>query len=155
MSSKMFICPRCGEFFYSDSKFPICRKCEFEEIINISEETDKEYLSLPNVKAMNDYEEHLREQYVYTNPAFSKKYYNLRIEKDKEIEAEQQRQWHDHPQCPKCFSPNTYRTTQNFSLGKSIVGSLLGGTSGAIIGGQSGQGKEICVCRNCGHKWRG
>lgn len=83
--------------------------------------------------------------------------------KEKEYQKERLQQLkRDHvPFCPKCKSINLTFVNQKLSLGRTVVGAVVGsvvtlgiGTAvGATMGGLSSKKGKV-KCLNCGHTWK-
>lgn len=117
------ICPHCGyiNFYVKPSKFPICKCCDYEDPIIIT--NDERHNLVVSIKAsINEQksneeladiiDEALREKYVYDNEHFSKKAYNDMLEyterKEKEAKAFFSSNSSD-PHTPKCPTLWQYR----------------------------------------------
>lgn len=62
--------------------------------------------------------------------------------------------------CPKCKSTSISYDTKKLSIGRGVVGGLIGSTVnpigtavGVTVGGLSSK-KGYCVCLNCGKRWK-
>lgn len=64
------------------------------------------------------------------------------------------------PYCPKCKSTHLTHVNKKLSLGRTVVGGIIGGAvtgglgaAGATLGGLSSKDGKI-KCLNCGHTWK-
>jgi hypothetical protein len=64
------------------------------------------------------------------------------------------------PYCPKCHSTNITFVRKKLSLGRTVVGGVVGslinpiaGGAGAVLGGLSSK-KGKAKCLNCGKEWK-
>ncbi len=153
------ICPHCGyiNFYVKPSKFPICKCCDYEDPIIIT--NDERHNLVVSIKAsINEQksneeladiiDEALREKYVYDNEHFSKKAYNDMLEyterKEKEAKAFFSSNGNDPhtPKCPTCGSTN---------LRKVSVGAKA--LSVGLLGIFSQKVKKTWHCNSCGYEW--
>ena len=153
------ICPHCGyiNFYVKPSKFPICKCCDYEDPIIIT--NDERHNLVVSIKAsINEQksneeladiiDEALREKYVYDNEHFSKKAYNDMLEyterKEKEAKAFFSSNSSDPhtPKCPTCGSTD---------LRKVSVGAKA--MSVGLFGIFSQKVKKTRHCNSCGYEW--
>ena len=115
--------------------------------------TGKEYNSFwqrsPNKDdwwdALENLEETVREEYVYSNPQFNQKKYEKREQKDQERIARNKAglsPLDNHPKCPTCGSENLSRISGIGTI--SIFGNF------GITNGDAG---KTFKCNNCGYRW--
>lgn len=117
---QLVLCPRCGELFKipPENKFPVCRICEYDDLI-IEPITNTEYNKIyqtPNYtqSVSDELDESLREQYVYTNPAFDKIWYNRRLSKTQQAESEPSAS--SQVRCPQCGSTSIQAVQRKWSM---------------------------------------
>lgn len=153
------ICPHCGyiNFYVKPSKFPICKCCDYEDPIIIT--NDERHNLVVSIKAsINEQksneeladiiDEALREKYVYDNEHFSKKAYNDMLEyterKEKEAKAFFSSNSSDPhtPKCPTCGSTDLRKV----SVGAKAV-------SVGLFGIFSQKVKKTWHCEICGYEW--
>lgn len=153
------ICPHCGyiNFYVKPSKFPICKCCDYEDPIIIT--NDERHNLVVSIKAsINEQksneeladiiDEALRKKYVYDNEHFSKKAYNDMLEyterKEKEAKAFFNSNSSDPhtPKCPTCGSTDLRKV----SVGAKAV-------SVGLFGIFSQKVKKTWHCNSCGYEW--
>lgn len=153
------ICPHCGyiNFYVKPSKFPICKCCDYEDPIIIT--NDERHDLVVSIKAsINEQksneeladiiDEALREKYVYGNEHFSKKAYNDMLEYTERKEEEAKAFFNSHssdphtPKCPTCGSTDLRKV----SVGAKAV-------SVGLFGIFSQKVKKTWHCNSCGYEW--
>lgn len=153
------ICPHCGyiNFYVKPSKFPICKCCDYEDPIIIT--NDERHNLVVSIKAsINEQksneeladiiDEALREKYVYDNEHFSKKAYNDMLEYTERKEKEAKTFFGSNssdphtPKCPTCGSTDLRKV----SVGAKAV-------SVGLFGIFSQKVKKTWHCNSCGYEW--
>ena len=153
------ICPHCGyiNFYVKPSKFPICKCCDYEDPIIIT--NDERHDLVVSIKAsINEQksneeladiiDEALREKYVYGNEHFSKKAYNDMLEYTERKEEEAKAFFSSNssdphpPKCPTCGSTDLRKV----SVGAKAV-------SVGLFGIFSQKVKKTWHCNSCGYEW--
>lgn len=153
------ICPHCGyiNFYVKPSKFPICKCCDYEDPIIIT--NDERHDLVVSIKAsINEQksneeladiiDEALREKYVYGNEHFSKKAYNDMLEYTERKEEEARAFFSSNssdphtPKCPTCGSTDLRKV----SVGAKAV-------SVGLFGIFSQKVKKTWHCNSCGYEW--
>lgn len=173
MEKKYYVCPVCGSCGTNSERFPVCRFCkcenmlEFdnsyienieEEIANMSEEDrldlekgepcDSPKHGLKKYFAINEY---MRRKYAFTNSQFSKAKYNERVEYIKEIHKQEelgdQEAYDEVYGRKKVTCPTCGSTnTKKISAGAKAV-------SVGLFGIFSQKVKHQFKCNSCGYEW--
>ena len=65
----------------------------------------------------------------------------------------QRQQMNSQARCPKCGSTSLSADKKGYGYGKAAVGALLVGPVGLLAGG-IGANAHVCVCLNCGFKFK-
>jgi DNA-directed RNA polymerase subunit RPC12/RpoP len=140
---KHYICPICGEYGSSETKFPVCDVCGCENVIIITDKIEKEcdeeiknfskekyqeyldsnegYEGYPENDEIGRgdtmryvYRECLRRKIVYNNPQFSKTAYNKMIKEQHKFDEEYDKRM-NVIHCPYCGSTQIQMVPRKWS----------------------------------------
>lgn len=146
----MKICLNCGDKLVDAAKFcPTCKNKKNFEVVdrNDLERINEIIASVPNPK------NGLRPKWEQkTNNIIGKSANSVqdRISENKKNGV---------ACCPKCGSTSLSANKKGYSFVKGGIGATVGAATGvgAIIGlglGNTGSGKVVVTCLNCGHRWK-
>lgn len=177
------VCPKCGSYYDVHEKECTCCKCSKDEYRRV----EKIILQFPKYKGTGLFGTRTKKDYVnsvcertgltyeiaekLTNNMSHPVGMDFSLTKEQKARVSAER-WSgtsaqlssmkkdNVARCPKCKSTSISYDTKKLSVGRGVVGGLIGSTVnpigtavGVTVGGLSSK-KGYCVCLNCGKRWK-